>query len=70
MGVTSVQILPSHSQVSASKAVLLHPPKRARVLRLLIEEVRYDGQVGELEIVFRDIGIKALSREITGRRSA
>ena len=46
------------------------PKERARVLRLLIEEVRYDGQAGELEIVFRDIGIKALSREITGRRSA
>ncbi len=46
------------------------PKERARVLRLLIEQVRYDGQAGELEIVFRDIGIKALSREITGRRSA
>ena len=46
------------------------PKERARVLRLLIEEVRYDGQEGELEIIFRDIGIKALSREISGRRSA
>ena len=46
------------------------PKERARVLRLLIEEVRYDGQAGELEILFRDIGIKALGREITGRRSA
>ncbi len=46
------------------------PKERARVLRLLIEEVRYDGQAGELEIVFRDVGIKALAREITGRRSA
>ena len=46
------------------------PQERARVLRLLIEEVRYDGQAGELEIVFREIGIKALSREIKGRRSA
>ncbi len=48
----------------------LLPKERARVLRLLIEEVRYDGKAGELEIVFRDIGIKALGREITGRRSA
>ncbi len=46
------------------------PKERARVLRLLIEEVRYDGQAGELEIVFRDIGITAMAREITGRRSA
>ncbi len=48
----------------------LLPKERTRVLRLLIEEVRYDGKAGELEIVFRDIGIKALGREITERRSA
>ena len=46
------------------------PKERARVLRLLIEEVRYDGKAGELEIIFRDHGITALTREITGRRSA
>ena len=46
------------------------PRERSRVLRLLIEVVHYDGQAGELEIVFRDLGIKALAREITGRRSA
>ncbi len=48
----------------------LLPKERTRVLRLLIEEVRYDGKAGELEIVFRDVGIRALGREITGRRSA
>ena len=46
------------------------PKERARVLRLLIEEVRYDGQAGDVEIRFREFGIKALSRETPGRRSA
>ena len=46
------------------------PKERARVLRLLIEEVRYDGQAGDVEIRFRELGIKALSRETAGRRSA
>ena len=48
----------------------LLPKERTRILRLLIEEVRYDGQAEELEIIFRDVGIKALTREMAGRGSA
>jgi hypothetical protein len=40
------------------------------VLRLLIEELRYDGQAGELEIRFRDLGLRSLGREVRERRSA
>ena len=48
----------------------LTPRERQRVLRLLITEVRYDGQNGELEIDFRDNGIGELIREVTNRKSA
>ena len=48
----------------------LLPKERHRLLRLLIEEVRYDGQEGEIEIRFRDAGIRALGREIGDRRTA
>ncbi len=48
----------------------LVPKERARVLRLLIDTVRYDGQAGEVTIEFRDNGIRALGREATERRPA
>lgn len=48
----------------------LVPRERARLLRLLIDEIRYDGQAGELEITFRDTGIRALVREERKRRGA
>lgn len=48
----------------------LTPRERQRILRLLIEEVRYDGQADELEIDFRDNGIGELVREVTNRKSA
>ena len=48
----------------------LVPRERARVLRLLIDEVRFDGQAGEVTISFRDNGIRALGRETTARRPA
>ena len=48
----------------------LTPRERQRVLRLLIAEVRYDSQAGELEIDFRDNGIGELVREVTNRKSA
>jgi len=48
----------------------LIPRERARVLRLLISEVRYDGQAGEVTIQFRDNGLRALAREATARRPA
>ena len=48
----------------------LTPRERQRVLRLLIAEVRYDSQAGELEIDFRDNGIGEFIREVTNRKSA
>ena len=41
----------------------LFPREQARILRLLIERVDYDGAAGMLEVVFRDTGIKALAEE-------
>ena len=48
----------------------LIPRERARVLRLLISEVRYDGQAGEVRIEFRDNGLRSLAHEATARRPA
>lgn len=48
----------------------LIPRERARVLRLLIAEVRYDAKAGEVTIEFRDNGIRALAREGGTRRTA
>jgi site-specific DNA recombinase len=48
----------------------LVPRERARVLRLLIAEVRFDAQAGELTIEFRDNGIRALARDSGARRTA
>jgi len=48
----------------------LIPRERARVLQLLIEEVRYDGQQGELAIEFRDNGIRGLQALAEERMTA
>ncbi len=48
----------------------LIPRERARVLRLLIAEVRYDGQAGEVTIEFRDHGTRALGRGASAQRPA
>lgn len=48
----------------------LVPRERHRVLRLLIEEVRFDGHAGEVSIQFRDNGIRAIARETRDRRPA
>jgi site-specific DNA recombinase len=42
---------------------VLIPAERARVLRLLLESVHYDGQGGTVEIRFRPGGIRALAEE-------
>ncbi len=36
---------------------------RARILHLLIEEVRYDAEAGEVAITFRPGGVRSLARE-------
>ena len=49
----------------------LYPREQARVLRLLVERVGYDGGEGTLAITFRPTGIKALAQEVgAGRMEA
>jgi site-specific DNA recombinase len=48
----------------------LIPRERARLLRLLVEEVSYNGAAGELEIRFRPNGIRGLGHEVKSRRPA
>ena len=47
----------------------LFPAERARILHLLIEEVRYDAEAGEVAITFRPGGVRSLARE-DGRETA
>ena len=47
----------------------LFPAARARILHLLIEEVRYDAEEGEVAITFRPGGVRSLARE-DGRETA
>ncbi len=47
----------------------LFPAERSRILHLLIEEVRYDAEAGEVAITFRPGGVRALARD-TGRETA
>jgi site-specific DNA recombinase len=42
----------------------LVPKEQARVLRLLVERVGFDGRSGSLAITFRPSGIKALAQEV------
>ena len=44
--------------------------ERMRVLRLLVERVRYDGEAGEVTIDFRENGIAALAHPEHDRRTA
>ncbi len=47
----------------------LFPAERARILHLLIEDVRYNAEAGEVAITFRPGGVRALARE-DGRETA
>ena len=44
----------------------LFPKEQARVLRLLVEGVAYDGGAGTLAITFRPSGIRTLADEVGG----
>jgi site-specific DNA recombinase len=49
----------------------LFPKEQARILRLLVERVGYDGREGALRITFRPTGIRALAGEVdAGREEA
>lgn len=44
----------------------LFPKERARIAKLLLEQVVYDGEAGTLALTFRPGGIRALSEELGG----
>ena len=43
------------------------PHEQARVLRLLVSRVDYDGQHGKASITFQPLGLKTLASELLGR---
>jgi hypothetical protein len=43
------------------------PQEQARVLRLLVSRVDYDGKHGKASITFQPLGLKTLAREMLGR---
>jgi hypothetical protein len=45
------------------------PRERARVVHLLIEQVTYDSEAGEVSITFRPGGVRVLATEARGRKS-
>lgn len=46
----------------------LFVPERVRIVRLLIEEVRFDADRGEVSITFRPGGVRALADEARGKQ--
>ena len=48
----------------------LSPPEQTRVIELLIEQVRYDGEQGTVAITFRPSGIRALESELRQEAAA
>jgi site-specific DNA recombinase len=43
------------------------PPEQARVVRLLVSRVDYDGKHGKASLTFQPLGLKTLAGEILGR---
>jgi site-specific DNA recombinase len=43
------------------------PNEQARVVRLLVSRVDYDGQQGKASITFQTLGLKTLAHELLGR---
>jgi hypothetical protein len=43
------------------------PDEQARVVRLLVSRVGYDGQHGKASITFQPLGLKTLAAERLGR---
>jgi hypothetical protein len=44
------------------------PPEQARVVRLLVSRVDYDGKQGKASITFLPLGLKTLAGELLGRK--
>ena len=49
---------------------VLSPREQTRVIELLIEQVRYDGEQGTVAITFRPSGIRALESELRQEAAA
>jgi len=47
---------------------VLYPVERARILRLLIEQIDFNAGTGKIGITFRPTGVAALHDEITSAR--
>jgi hypothetical protein len=47
----------------------MSPVQQARVVRLLVSRVDYDGQHGKASITFQPLGLKTLAGEMLGRHS-
>jgi site-specific DNA recombinase len=45
------------------------PDEQARVVRLLVSRVDYDGQQGKASITFQPLGLKTLAGEMLGQNS-
>jgi hypothetical protein len=45
------------------------PDEQARVVRLLVSRVDYDGRHGKASITFQPLGLKTLARELLGHDS-
>ena len=43
------------------------PDEQARVVRLLVSQVDYDGRQGQASITFQPLGLKTLAGEVLGR---
>jgi site-specific DNA recombinase len=43
------------------------PHEQARVIRLLVSRVDYDGKQGKASITFQPLGLKTLAGEMLGR---
>jgi hypothetical protein len=44
------------------------PNEQARVVRVLVARVDYDGQHGKASITFQPLGLKTLAGEMLGRQ--
>ncbi len=49
---------------------MLSPKEQARIVRLLIERIDYDGEKGKLSLTFRPTGLLSLGQELTAEEAA
>ena len=49
---------------------MLSPKEQARIVRLLIERVAYDGENGKLSLTFRPTGLRTVCDEMAAKEAA